>query len=70
MTDEPRDEAEPVLGLSDEEVDAVAQRKAGTPKVLHEVIRLQGDEELGRPLSSLIFSGFAAGVSDQHLDPD
>lgn len=63
MADQPRDEAEPVPGLSEEEIDAVAQRKAGTPKVLHEVIRLQGDEELGRPLTSLLFSGFAAGVA-------
>ncbi|MDO6414177.1 formate/nitrite transporter family protein [Sphingomonas sp. BIUV-7] len=39
------------------------ERKAGSPKVVHEVIRLQGDEELGRPLPSLLFSGFAAGVA-------
>ena len=56
-------EHEPVAALSDEEVDAVAQRKAGSAKVVHEVIRLQGDEELDRPLMSLMFSAFAAGVA-------
>ncbi|MBB3911143.1 formate/nitrite transporter family protein [Sphingomonas desiccabilis] len=56
-------EAEPVDGLSDDEVDSVDERRSGSPKVVHEVIRLQGDEELGRPLASLLFSGFAAGVA-------
>lgn len=63
MTEDRKTEAEPVGGLSGEEIDAVAQRKAGTAKVVHEVIRLQGDEELDRPLTSLLFSGFAAGVA-------
>ena len=63
MSDESNHEHEPVAGLSDEEVDAVAQRKAGSAKVVHEVIRLQGDEELDRPLMSLMFSAFAAGVA-------
>lgn len=62
--DSPGDrEAEPSSGLSETEVDSVAERRAGSAKVVHEVIRLQGDEELGRPLASLIFSGFAAGVA-------
>lgn len=56
-------EAEPSPGLSEEEVTAVAERKAGSAKVVHEVIRLQGDEELDRPWLSLVFSGFAAGLS-------
>jgi formate/nitrite transporter FocA (FNT family) len=56
-------EAEPSPGLSDHEVESVAQRKAGSAKVVHEVIRLQGDEELDRPVTSLLFSGFAAGVA-------
>jgi len=50
-------------GLSETEVEKVAERKAGSAKVVHEVIRLQGDEELDRPLASLIFSAFAAGVA-------
>jgi len=56
-------EAEPSPGLSEHEIESVAQRKAGSAKVVHEVIRLQGDEELDRPVTSLLFSGFAAGVA-------
>ncbi|WP_254602895.1 formate/nitrite transporter family protein [Sphingomonas bacterium] len=63
MTDEANPEDQPLSGLSDNEIDAVAQRKAGSAKVVHEVIRLQGDAELGRPLLSLAFSAFAAGVA-------
>ena len=50
-------------GLTAEEVESVAKRKSGNAKVVHEVIRLQGDEELDRPTLSLLSSGFAAGVS-------
>jgi formate/nitrite transporter FocA (FNT family) len=56
-------EAEPAPGLSEHEIESVAERKAGSAKVVHEVIRLQGDEELDRPVVSLLFSGFAAGVA-------
>ncbi len=61
MADDNDDAHDP--GLSPEEADAVAQRKSGNAKVVHEVIRLQGDEELDRPALSLLSSGFAAGVS-------
>jgi formate/nitrite transporter FocA (FNT family) len=53
----------PSEGLSDKEAESVAERRAGSAKVVHEVIRLQGDEELERPALSLLFSGFAAGVA-------
>ena len=56
-------EAEPSAGLSSAEATAVADRKAGSAKVVHEVIRLQGDEELDRSVMSLAFSGFAAGLA-------
>ncbi|MCC2975454.1 formate/nitrite transporter family protein [Sphingomonas sp. PL-96] len=56
-------EDEPVEGLSETEEDTVDDLRPGSAKVVHEVIRLQGDEELGRPLASLLFSGFAAGVA-------
>lgn len=56
-------EAEPSKALTEEEVDSVDERRSGSAKVVHEVIRLQGDEELDRPLTSLLFSGFAAGVA-------
>ena len=61
--DPKHEEGHPLPGLSEDEVSAVAERKAGSPKVVHEVIRLQGDEELGRSLLSLLSSGIAAGVS-------
>ena len=56
-------EAQPVGGLSDEEIGAVAERKAGSARVVHEVIRLQGDDELSRPALSLFLSACAAGVA-------
>ena len=60
---QPNGEEEPSAELSEEETTAVAKRKAGSARVVHEVIRLQGDEELNRPALSLAFSGFAAGVA-------
>ncbi|WP_174297196.1 formate/nitrite transporter family protein [Sphingomonas bacterium] len=63
QADAGRDEAAPSASLSEPEADAVAARKAGSAKVVHEVIRLQGDEELDRPIASLLFSAFAAGVA-------
>lgn len=64
MIDAPQDsEDRPAEGLSEDEVDAVAERRAGSARVVHEVIRLQGDDELDRPVMSLLFSGFAAGIA-------
>jgi formate/nitrite transporter FocA (FNT family) len=63
MTEAQAGEGKASGGLSESEVEKVAERKAGSAKVVHEVIRLQGDEELDRPLLSLLFSGFAAGVA-------
>ena len=54
---------EPSADMSDEDKKAVDELSSGSAKVVHEVVRLQGDEELGRPLQSLLFSGFAAGVA-------
>jgi formate/nitrite transporter FocA (FNT family) len=56
-------EDEPSENLSEEDKRAVAERGAGSAKVVHEVVRLQGDEELDRPIRSLLFSSFAAGVA-------
>lgn len=56
-------EAKPSPALSEEDRQSVSELSAGSPKVVHEVVRLQGDEELDRPLQSLLFSGFAAGVA-------
>ena len=56
-------EAEPSGDMSEGDKRAVGERSAGSAKVVHEVVRLQGDEELDRPVQSLLFSGFAAGVA-------
>jgi formate/nitrite transporter FocA (FNT family) len=39
------------------------QRSNPSAIVVHEAIRKEGEEELGRPPSSLLWSGFAAGLS-------
>ncbi len=49
--------------LSDEERQEVADRKSTPARVVHEIVRQQGVEELERPIASLLWSGFAAGVS-------
>nr|WP_211090850.1 formate/nitrite transporter family protein [Sphingomonas sp. S2M10] len=46
-----------------EEEEEVQEREAASSRVIHEVIRRQGDEELDRPASSLFFSGVVAGVA-------
>lgn len=56
-------EAQPSADMSSDDKKSVAERSSGSAKVVHEVVRLQGDEELGRPIRSLLFSGFAAGVA-------
>lgn len=56
-------EAEPSGDLSERDKRLISERTAGSAKVVHEVVRLQGDEELDRPVQSLLFSGFAAGVA-------
>ena len=49
--------------LSDREIEEADDRSSTTAKVVHEAIRLEGTEELGRPTSSLVWSGFAAGLT-------
>ena len=63
MAAEADQEAQPSDQLSDSEKTAVNDRGSGSAKVVHEVVRLQGDDELDRPIKSLLFSGFAAGVA-------
>ncbi|MET0137427.1 MAG: formate/nitrite transporter family protein [Sphingobium sp.] len=49
--------------LDSEDVRDVQQRSAGSPRVVHEVVRQQGEEELARPLFALLLSGLAAGLA-------
>ena len=44
------------------EEEAVEQAAKLAPKLLYEVIRRDGEEELTRPTRSLVYSGFAAGM--------
>lgn len=60
--EEPGDE-EHAAELSKEERESVVRRKSASPRVVHEIVRQQGLEELQRPLASLLWSGVAAGVS-------
>lgn len=57
------DEAKPSADMSEDDKQAVSDQGSGSAKVVHEVVRLQGDEELGRPVQSLLLSGLAAGVA-------
>ncbi|HEY4292312.1 formate/nitrite transporter family protein [Luteibacter sp.] len=62
MSDELEDR-EQDIDLSDQERDAVSDRLAASARVIHEVVRRRGDEELERPTGSLIWSGLAGGVA-------
>jgi len=57
------EERERDIDLSGEERDAVTDRTAASARVIHEVVRRRGDEELERPTGSLIWSGLAGGVA-------
>jgi hypothetical protein len=48
------DEAKPSVDMSENDKQAVTDQSSGSAKVVHEVVRLQGDEELGRPVQSLL----------------
>ena len=52
------DESKPSADMSENDKQAVSDQSSGSAKVVHEVVRLQGDEELGRPVQSLVFSGY------------
>lgn len=54
---------EPTPGLTDEEHAHADDLAAPKTKVIYEVVRRQGEEELGRPVGSLFWSGAAAGVT-------
>lgn len=49
--------------LTEAEEEAIVKRTSPPARVVHEIVRRQGLEELERPIVSLLWSGFAAGVS-------
>ncbi len=56
------DDQELPADLSASDREAIEQRKSPPARVVHEVVRQQGIEELERPTASLLWSGVAAGV--------
>lgn len=54
---------ESLVDLSEREVKAAEERSGIRAHVVHEAVRLEGEEELKRPPSALAWSGFAAGLS-------
>lgn len=54
---------EPMATLDAGERREVRQRRSGSSRIIHEVIRIEGEEELVRPAKSLILSGGLAGVA-------
>ncbi len=50
-------------GITRDEVEAVEEMSTPRTPVIYEVVRRLGEEELGRPVTSLWWSGVAAGLS-------
>ena len=64
LSEKPRDgEHDGKVELTDSEEEQVEKRESVGARVVHEIIRRQGDEELKRPWPSLLWSGFAGGVA-------
>ncbi len=63
MTANSEVDAEPDEGLDADEARDVEERRTGSSRIVHEVVRLQGEEELRRPALALTLSGIAAGLA-------
>ncbi|WP_084474442.1 formate/nitrite transporter family protein [Deinococcus pimensis] len=61
QAEEPR--SPPGVDADQEEQAQAEERSAISPTVVHEAIRKEGEEELGRPTAALAWSGLAAGLS-------
>ncbi|WP_018075879.1 formate/nitrite transporter family protein [Novosphingobium nitrogenifigens] len=59
MTDKPERD----IALTQEELAAVAEKQVANTRVIHEVVRRHGDEEMERPTMSLAVSGLAGGIA-------
>jgi formate-nitrite transporter family protein len=62
MTETPEDRSDDIA-LTEAEKAEVEARASASPRVIHEVIRRHGDEELERPTWSLLWSGVAGGIA-------
>jgi formate/nitrite transporter FocA (FNT family) len=61
--DDPRKVELGEIGMARDERVEIAARTAVSALIVHEAIRLEGEEELQRPPEALAFSGLAAGLS-------
>jgi hypothetical protein len=61
--DEPEGDQKPGSGLTRKEKQQVREGVRHRPAVVYEIIRVQGEIELRRPVSALWWSGVAAGIS-------
>jgi len=50
-------------GLTDQEIEHVEERSQLRAPVIYEVLRREGEQEMSRPITSLWWSGVAAGLS-------
>ncbi|MGI8748326.1 MAG: formate/nitrite transporter family protein [Deinococcus sp.] len=62
-TREREQQAADIPEVEETEAAEARERQTISPAVVHETIRLEGEEELKRPLSALGWSGLAAGLS-------
>ena len=62
MSDDGADRDTPA-DLDETERETVEKRKAPSARVVHEIVRQEGIDELERPTASLLWSGAAAGVT-------
>lgn len=58
----PGDDEDGLL-LTEQEAHDVEEKRSPTPQVLHETVRLEGEAELARTASALLWSALAAGLS-------
>ncbi len=59
----PPDEAEPVVAVTEREIEDIEERSSPRTPVIYEIVRRLGEEEMVRPAVSLWWSGVAAGLS-------
>ncbi len=57
------DEPENPSGLTEPEMEEARERSSVAVRVVHEAVRQEGEDELGRSSSALAWSGLAAGLS-------
>ena len=60
---EPHDRVSEEANITRREVENIEERARLRARVVYEIIRVEGEEEMERPIASLWWSGLAAGVS-------